>query len=229
MHQTKIIMDEYRVNYEIFIRDGNDVPQAIVQVFNEGDYQLISLASRRKSGLVDRLFVKSVSKYIVNHVSCAVLQVHPPRYGTKSREIGDIFLMLDGSERDAYLARWAKMISSVGVKSRVYSYHVLELPSIFPLDEAPKVTSIDNSKQIFDNYAVELGRRYGLTVTPVFLYGHKIEKAMKGETIKYEPDAIILGHTKDKGLRNRFRTALSYRMMNKLDSAVIVYHMPEIQ
>ena len=50
---------------------------------------------------------------------------------------------------------------------------------------------------------------------------------MLGETAKYEPDAIILGHTKEKGLRHWFRTALSYRMMAKFDAAVIVYHMPE--
>ena len=64
-------------------------------------------------------------------------------------------------------------------------------------------------------------------MTPIFLYGHRIEKAMLGETAKYEPDAIILGHTKEKGLRHWFRTALSYRMMAKFDAAVIVYHMPE--
>ena len=223
---AEIIMKEYDIPYHIITRKSDHIPQAIVDIYHEGDYQLIVLASRRKSGLIDKLFVESISKYVVNHVKCAVLQVHPPRYKSKEREIGDIFLMLDGSERDAYLSRWAKMVSSVGIESKVYSYHVLELPGIFPLDEAHKVSAIELSKQKFENYAIKLGERFGLYVWPVFLYGHNIEKAIYGESIKFEPDVIIIGHTKDKGIIHRLRSPLSYRLMNKLDATVIVYHMP---
>lgn len=227
LHIAKSILDEYKVAYKVITKKSSNIAQTIVEEYHTGDYQLISLASRRKSGFFDRLFLKRVSTYVVKNVDCPVLQVHPPRYGKKFREIGDIFIMLDGTERDAYLTRWAKTISSIGLKGHIYSYHVLELPSIFPLDEASKVPSIDNSRQIFENYAVDLGRRYGLKVTPSFLYGHSVVKAMHGETRKLEPDAIILGHTKDEGLRYRFRTALAYKVMRKIDSAVIVFHMPD--
>ncbi|MHA2365795.1 MAG: amino acid permease [Candidatus Hodarchaeales archaeon] len=224
---AKAIMDEYMVNYNVIIQEGRDIAQTICEVYQAGDYQLISLASRRKRGYIDRLFEKSVSTNVVKNVDCTVLQVHPPRYGTKERDIGDLVLMIDGSIRDAYLARWAKLISSVGKESKVYSYHVLELPGIFPLDEAQKVSSIRNSEEIFNHYATMLGKRFGYSTYPVFLYGHSIVKSMKEETVKFEPEAIILGHTKHKGLRHRFRTKLSDRMMRKIDSAVIVHHMPE--
>ncbi|MHA2365796.1 MAG: amino acid permease [Candidatus Hodarchaeales archaeon] len=224
---AKSILNEYKVNYNIITREGKDVAETICDVYREGNYQLISMASRRKSGFFDRLFDISVSKNVVKNVSCTVLQVHPPKYGKRKREIGDIFLMLDGSERDSYITRWAKLISSVGQKGRVFAYHMLELPHIFPLDEAPKVQIIRNSQLKFENYAVNMGKRFGLAPYPVFLYGHSMVKSMKGETEKYEPDAIVIGHTKDKGLRHRFRTKLSYRIMRKIDSAVIVHHMPE--
>ena len=51
---------------------------------------------------------------------------------------------------------------------------------------------------------------------------------MKGEVEKYEPDAIIIGHSKDRGLYNRFRSVKSYKLMKQVSSAVIVHHMPEV-
>jgi nucleotide-binding universal stress UspA family protein len=62
---------------------------------------------------------------------------------------------------------------------------------------------------------------------PHFMYGHSVVKAIAGETEITEPDAIIMGHTKDKGLRYRLKTPLAYRIMNKVDCTVIVHHMPE--
>ena len=223
---AELILNEYNIKYNLQFRKGNNIPQEIVNAFHEGNYQLIVLASRRKSGVTDRLFVKSISKYVVNKVECAVLQVHPPRYKKRERDIGDIFLMLDGTERDAYLSRWAKMVSSVGIESKKYAYHVLQLPGIFPLDEAHKVPAIQTSKYIFENYASNLGKRFGLSVKPIFLYGHNIEKAIQGEAKRYEPDVIIIGHTKDKGWIRKLKTPLSYRLMNTLDATVIVHHMP---
>ncbi|MFW9929867.1 MAG: universal stress protein [Candidatus Thorarchaeota archaeon] len=220
------IFNDFKITYEKKIKPGNHIASQICQTYNEGNYQLISLSSRRKHRFPERLFEKSVSFEVVNNVDCTVLQVHPPRYGQKEREIGDLFLLFDGSERDAYIARWGKLISSIGMKSKVTAYHVLSLPEIFPLDEAPNISSITNSKMIFEKYSIELGKRFGLNLKPYFMYGHSKVNTIAGQTEIYEPDAIIMGHTKDKGLRYRLRTPLAYRIMNKVNCAVIVHHTP---
>lgn len=228
LEQARKIMETYRVNYEVVERSGKDIASTIVKVYREGDYQLISMASRRKRGIVDRLFEASVSKKVVNSVPCSVLQVQPPRYGAKNPEIGDVFVLMDGSERDEYLMRWAHLISAGGVPTQVSTYHVTEVPGTFPLDEAPKIKAIENSAVKFEDYAMDIGQRYGgMEVKPRFMVGHSFVKTISGEMQKYEPDALIVGHSKDRGLLSRFRAVKSQRLMNKVDSAVIVFHMPD--
>lgn len=223
------IFKEFKVNYELVYKSSSNIPQTIIDTYNEGNFQLIIMASRRKVGLVDRLFVKSTCKMVVDNVDSTVLQIHPPKYGAKNPQIGDMFILLDGTARDEYILRWAQLIASSGIPSPVTGYHVMELPGIFPLDEALKIPEISKSSLIYNDYVIRLGKRYNLAIKPTFMVGHSFVKTMKGETEKYEPDAIIIGHSKDKGLRNRFRDVKSHKLMRKVSSAVIVHHMPDIK
>jgi amino acid transporter/nucleotide-binding universal stress UspA family protein len=223
------LLKDFNVSYNLIFKVSSNISQAIIDIYREGNYQLIIMASKRKSGLYDRLFVKSISKVVVNAVDCTVLQIHPRKYGVKNPEIGDLFVLMDGTSRDEYILRWAQLISSSGIPSKIRGYHVLELPGIFPLDEAVKIPAVTRSSLIFDDYITKLGKRYNIAIKPVFMVGHSFVKAMKGEVEKYEPDAIIIGHSKDKGFRNRIRSVKSYKLMKQVSSAVIVHHMPELE
>ena len=224
---TLAIFDKYGIEYDVIVKEAKGNPaRVIIETYKEGDYQLISLSSRRKRDFLSR-FERSVSKEVVHNVDCAVLQVHPPRYGQRIMDIQDIFLLLDGTERDAFLVRWAKLLTSVGAKGKVYAYHILELPSIFPIEEAPKVPVIHRSQEKFQKYANELGNRYGMKIIPVFLYGHNFVKALQSATEIHEPDAVLIGRTKDKGFWDKIRTPLSYKIMRKMDATVIIHHMPD--
>ena len=139
-----------------------------------------------------------------------------------------MFVLLDGTNRDEYLIRWAQLVAAGGIPSKITGFHVNELPSIFPLDEAVKVPTIARSSQIFQDYVIKLGKRYNLNLKPSFMVGHDFVKTIVGEAEHLEPDAIIVGHSKDKGLRNRFRAVKSQRLMQKVSSAVIIHHMPDI-
>ena len=221
------LLKDSKAKYEIVYKIHNDIGQAIIETYKEGKYQLVIMASRRKTHLFDRLFERSVSKNVVENVDCTVLQIHPPKYGAKNPDIGDLFVLLDGTDRDEFILRWAQLVSSGGIPSKVTAYYVMELPGIFPLDEAVKIPAIAKSSLIFDDYIIKLGKRYNINMQPIFMVGHSFVKTIIGETEKTEPDAIIIGHSKDKGLRNKFRGVKSYRLMKKVSSAVIVHHMPD--
>ena len=68
---------------------------------------------------------------------------------------------------------------------------------------------------------------YALNAEPTLLYGHNFVKSLKHVTQKHQPDAVLIGHTKDAGIWDRVRTRIAYRIMRELDSAVIVYHSAE--
>ena len=222
------VMKDFKVKYEVKYKTHTNIPDGIIEAYNEGIYQLVVLASRRKFGYFHRLFEKSLSQKVVKNVDCTVLQVYPPKYGVKNPEIGDIMVLMDGTNRDEYLIRWAQLVASGGIPSKVSAFHVNELPSIFPLDEAVKVPAIANSSQIYQDYVIKLGKRYNLNLKPVFMVGHDFVKTVTGEAEQFEPDAIIVGHSKDKGFRNRFRAVKSHRLTHKVSSAVIIHHMPEL-
>ncbi|MHA2249715.1 MAG: amino acid permease [Candidatus Kariarchaeaceae archaeon] len=229
LDKPREVFDRYGVKYHVLIRPRNrkSVPQIIIDVYNEGTYQLINLASRRKKGLYDRLFDTSVSKTVVDNVDAAILQVHPPKYGQSREDIAIMFLLLDGSERDTYLNRWANIISSVGTMSKVFAYHIVQIPQTISLEDAADFREVKQSARDFEVYARELCERSGVEAEPILLYGHNFVKSLVQATQNREPDAVLIGHTKDTGLWDRIRTRLAYRILNKVDSAVIVYHMPK--
>ncbi len=217
---------DYGVKYNLIRVDSGDIAETIIQTINNGEYQLVTLASKRKKSLIDRLSAGSVSKEIVDTISTPILQVHPPEYGVKRKDINDLFVLLDGSERDFYLARWAKLISSVGEESKIFAYHIIEIPQTISLEDAANFDELIRSKERFEEYSRDIFNRLGMNVIPVLLYGHNFVKALKQATVAREPDAVLIGHTKDKGLWNRIRTNLAYRIMKNIDSAVIVHHQP---
>ena len=225
-HITKV-MAEFKAKYEVKYKVHPNIADGIIEAYHEGSYQLVMLASRRKHGYFDRLFEKSVSQKVVKNVDSTVLQIYPPKYGVKNPEIGDMFVLFDGTNRDEYLVRWAQLVAAGGVPSKVTGFHVNELPSIFPLDEAVKIPTVARSSQIFQDYVIKLGKRYNINLQPSFMVGHDFVKTIVGEAELLEPDAIIVGHSKDKGLRNRFRAVKSQRLMHKVSSAVIIHHMPD--
>lgn len=228
LSQPLSIFKEFRVkNYNVIIDSSSKISETIVETCKKGDYQLVVLSSKRRKGLIDRLFTESISKTVVERVNTTVLQVHPPNYGIKKQEIGDLFILMDGTERDAYLARWASIISSTGPKSHIYAYHIIQIPQTISLEDAAEFPEVKRSAEEFEKYAKELCERMGLDVTPILLYGHNLVKALIQATEKREPDAVLIGHTKDKGLLNKLRTKLAYRIMEKVNSAVIVHHTPD--
>ncbi|RMG34809.1 MAG: amino acid transporter [Methanobacteriota archaeon] len=221
------IFNAFRIKYRVIVKKGKNIAKTIIDSYNEGNYQLVLLSSKRRKGLFDRLITESVSKTVVDEIGATVLQVHPPSYGTRNTEIGDLFILMDGSERDAYLARWASIISSTGPKSHVYAYHIIQIPQTISLEDAADFPEVKRSSNEFEKYAKELCEQVGLDVTPILLYGHNFVKALVQATEKREPDAVLIGHTKDEGLLKRFKKRLAYRIMEKVNSAVIVHHTPE--
>ena len=220
------IFNAFRIRYNVIVKRGKKIAETIIDSYNDGDYQLVLLSSKRRKGLFDRLFTTSVSKRVVDEIDATVLQVHPPSYGTRNIEIGDLFILMDGSERDAYLARWASIISSTGPKSHVYAYHIIQIPQTISLEDAADFPEVRRSSMEFEKYATELCEQVGLDVTPILLYGHNFVKALVQATEKREPDAVLIGHTKDEGIIKRFKKRLAYRIMENVNSAVIVHHTP---
>ncbi|MHA2098867.1 MAG: amino acid permease [Candidatus Kariarchaeaceae archaeon] len=227
LEKSRGYFDKYNVEYDVIIKKGNNIPEQIIETYHEGDYQLISMASRRKKGFIERLLDKSVSKHVVDNVDCAILQVHPPKYGQARDDIENMFLLFDGSERDTYLGRWANIISSAGSKSTVNAYHIVEIPQTISLDDAAQFPEVQRSNDDFRKYTQDITDRLNLNAESTILFGHSFVKSLVLATEKHEPDAVLIGHTKDEGLWNRLRTRLAYRIMRKVDSAVIVFHMPE--
>ena len=76
-------------------------------------------------------------------------------------------------------------------------------------------------------YAHDITERLNLDAESTILFGHSFVKSLVLATEKHEPDAVLIGHTKDEGFWNRMRTRLAYRIMRKVNSAVIVFHMPK--
>jgi len=237
LNKAKEYFDKYQVDFNVIVKKsakigvkkGNHktIPEQIIDTYNEGNYQLITMASRRKKGFLERLLDKSVSKHVVDNVDSAVLQVHPPKYGQRKDEIENMFLLFDGSERDSYLGRWANIISSAVPTSKVHTYHIVQIPQTISLSDAAKFPEVIRSGENFRKYAQELTDRLNLNAESTLLYGHSFVKSLVLATEKHEPDAVLIGHTKDEGLWNRLRTRLAYRIMRKVNSAVIVFHMPE--
>lgn len=233
-HPEKVVkaarmMDNYGVKYDIITKKKNTKPVAdiITDVYKKGDYQLITMASRRTKGIVDRVFNTSVSKRIVDTLDVPLLQVHPPKYHQRKSDIANMFLLFDGSERDFYLSRYASVIASVGKHGSTRAYHVVEIPMIMPLEEVADLPVIKRSAHNFQLYSQRITSRVGLDVESILLYGHNIVSSLKEATEKHEPDAVLIGHTKDSGIWNSLRTRLAYRIMREINSTVIVYHSPE--
>ena len=225
------MMDNYGVKYNIIIKKKNGKPVAkiITDVYNKGNYQLITMASRRSKGFVDRLFNTSVSKKIVDTIDTPLLQVHPPKYHQRKSDIANMFLLFDGSDRDFYLSRYASIFASVGKQGNTIAYHVVEIPMIMSPEDVADLPVIKRSADNFQLYAQRITSRVGLDVQAKLLYGHSIVLSLKGATEIHEPDAVLIGHTKDSGIWNSLRTRLAYRIMREINSSVIVYHAPEVK
>lgn len=231
--------EKYGVHPKIIFREistlastvTKNISTTIIKTYEEGDYQLICMASRRKKGFWNRLLDSSVGKEVVDHVRSAVLQVHPPNYGFKYELTNDIFLLFDGSIRDSYLSRWGKLLTSIGKSDgKVFIYHITEIPQTISLEDASQFSELKESAANFKKYALEITSEAGLAESkPILLYGHNFVKALRGATRKHEPNVIFIGHTKDSGFWDRFRTKLAYRIMNKVPASIVVYHTPDKQ
>jgi len=231
INEAKEIYDRYNVSYNVKVSDSLDVATAIITLFREkNDIDLICLSSRRRESLIDRIFDKSVSKRVVDNVACAVFQIHPPAYRQKEEEIDELFLLFDGTERDVFLARWARLLSVPGLNSKAYVYHMIELPNTISPEDASKIPRLQANGKEFDTYAREICTQAGFeNVEPVLLYGHNLVKSIYEQTEKIEPDAVFIGHTRDPGFFNQIRTHLAYRLINKLKCTLMVYHMAKAE
>ncbi len=229
LEKIKDFMDTHEVNYEIHVKKigHNNIAKEIIQEYNSGNYQLISMASRRKTNLIDQLFEKHISKEVVNHVQCAVLQVFPPKYQAGEAEIGNIFTLLDGTERDAFIMRWAHLIASGKKPTRVTAYHTMELPRLFPLDEAPKIPCVRRSERTFIKYVKQLSIQYSMKITPKFMLGTSFVQTVASEAEKHEPDAILIGYSQARGWKQRFLLRKSRQIVKEVSGAVIVHHIPK--
>ena len=175
---------------------------------------------------MDRMLNTSMTKRLVDVVTCSVIQVHPPRYGgSKYSEFGNIFTLLSGDQRDAYLARWAKILDDFGRKSDVFAYNYVDIPLLIPLDGVNEHPSVLESSKNFETYVNDIASKVELRkMNPIILFGHNFTSSIVSATKSREPDAILIGHTYDEGFKNQLRTPLAYQIMNKVDCVVIVYH-----
>ena len=219
------IAAEYGIKYTITIINGSSVSTEIIKEYHKNSYQLVILASRRKNSRISRLLRRSISSKILANLNTTILQVHPPRISPSQYAMEDMILLLDGSERDGFLARWSKLIASVGPDSIVYSYHILLFPRTLSLQSHSDDPSLELSNQNFNAYSKSLGEIVGLNFQPVFLYGYNFVNSVTSASTIRDADAVLIGHTRDKRI-NPFRTPLAFRLLHKVDSAVIVHHMP---
>ena len=208
------------------IQESGDPFEKLIEIFNRKNYQLIVIGSRRQNSLLDRMLNTSMTKRLVDVVTCSVIQVHPPRYGgSKYSEFGNIFTLLSGDQRDAYLARWAKILDGFGRKSDVFAYNYVDIPLLIPLDGVNEHPSVLESSKNFETYVNDIASKVELRkMNPIILFGHNFTSSIVSATKSREPDAILIGHTYDEGLKNQLRTPLAYQIMNKVDCVVIVYH-----
>lgn len=220
-------LEEFQVKYDLILKKSFRVAETILKTYRSGDFQLVVMPAQRKDSMFSRLFQTSISAQVVKSVNCAVLQIMPPKLGSLTGDIRDIFTLLDGSRRDGYLTRWANIIASVGAQSTVFAYHVILLPQTLPLDGLSDHPSVLVSQHNFEVYATMLGERVGIDSQPRLLFGHNFVKAVASSTHVRKPDAILIGRTKDKGIRGFHRAPLSSRLLHEVDCAVLVHHMPE--
>lgn len=225
------VFERYKVRYNVINKPKiptSKISNVIIDTYREGEYQLITVASRRKKNFVDRLFNESISKKVADHIDAPLLQIHPPRYGaSRNHDIANMFLLFDGSDRDFYLSRFASIFASIGEIGNSFAYHIIEIPRITPLEDVAEMPKVKRSAEAFKMYAERITQRSGLDADGRLLYGHSKVSSIKAASEIHEPDAILIGHTKDRGIRNLLRTRFAYKMMNRIDSAVIVYHHPE--
>ncbi len=218
------IFDQHKVKYNHLHKESGEVADTIIDTFNSGNYQLVCMASKRRSSVVDRLFDKSISKKVVSMIKGNVLQIHPPEYQQKDDSFKDIFLLFDGTERDVFLARWASVITSGSEQGTISVYHMVLIPQTISLEDAAQLPELKRSAENFEKYATDICGQLGLVVKPVFLFGHNFRKSLLDQIKKYEPDAVFIGHSRDKGLVDRIRTHLSYQILDSVPSGVIVSH-----
>ncbi|MHA2504021.1 MAG: amino acid permease [Candidatus Kariarchaeaceae archaeon] len=223
--EAKTILGNNFVKYSRIQEDGDPFDK-LIEIYNRNNYQLIIMGSRRQNSVWDRLMNTSMTEKVVNTVPCPVIQVHPARYGQGYGDIDDMFVLFSGDIRDSYLARWARILDSFGTASSVFAYHYINVPLLVPLDGVSEHPAILESIDNFDEYVADLADKVELPgVRPIVLFGHNFTSSIVSATQGREPDAILIGHTYDEGFRNRLRTPLAYRIMNKVDCVLIVYHM----
>ena len=224
LNDAKKVFDEYRVKYSVVEKHGSDIANIIAETFNLGKYDLVCMGSKRRTSWVDRLLDKSVSKKVVSMIQGNVLQIHPPEYQQKDDTFQDIFLLFDGTERDVFLARWASVITSGSNLGKISAYHMVLIPQTISLEDASNLPEIKRSVENFEKYANDICSQLGMVVDPIVLFGHNFRKSLLDQIKKYEPDAVFIGHSRDKGFIDRIRTHLSYQILNSVPSGVIVSH-----
>ena len=217
-------MKRFGAKYRIIIRKEKNIAEGIIRAYKEGDYQLICMSSKRRNSRLDRILDRSISKKVVNKVNETILQIHPPIYFARKQEYSDMFLLFDGTQRDIFLANWAKLISLFHAPGTVFVYHITLLPHTISVEDAGNLPEIRRSVKVFEQYVDDICQLLNFEVKPIFLLGHNFRKSLISQIEKYEPDVIFIGHSRDKGIWNKIRTHLPYQLMNDVPTSIVVSH-----
>ena len=214
-----------KVRFNLVVKEKGKIADLITQEVINGKYTLLIMPSRRRKRYFDKFKLDSISAKVIPNVKCDILQIystkHPP-YILQSLSLENIFLLMSFSKKDPFLLFYANAFLSA--RGKIMAYRFLPVPVITPLQQSMIGQSyMEEENKLFsliDNYTKFLST----DIYPKVVICHDVERAipstLKSEPI--EPSVVIFGNSKRPKwyrLRN-----LSDKLIDKLESAVIVYY-----
>lgn len=214
-----------RVQYNLKRVSEGYVPQLITDELTRKQYNLLIMPSRRRKRYLDRLKLDSISAKVIPNTKCNILQIYAPKrppYEITSLALDDIFLLMSFSKKDPYLLFFAN--SFLSAQGQIHAYRFLQVPFITPLQQSMRGQAYSEEEKKFfsliDNYSQFLST----DIIRKIIVCHDLERSIPS-TLKSEPtnpSVVIFGNSRRPKwyqLRN-----LSDKLIDKLDSAVIVYY-----
>ncbi len=220
---------EYNVKTEIKTTLNLNTAQTIIQEA-KNDYQLLIMPSRRRSKLLDRFLVNSVSSKVIPKVKYDTLQIYPK----KEEFVGDeeelpefkhIAVLLPRTERDFRLLFFANALL-VKKEGELHVYHISDVPAITPLKQALDSDLIMKERQKFYSLVKGYSKLFSTKIIPHFILGYNVKKAAAMTINENNPDLVIMGQSK---LKSRFilSRTLSEHLLDKTKVPILVHHYPE--
>ena len=218
-------LSKQRVRYSLKRIDSGNIPFLINQELRKGKYNLLIMPSRRRKRYLDRLKLDSISAKVIPNSKCDILQIYAsknPPYEITSLTLDNIFLLMSFSKKDPFLLFYAN--SFLSTQGQIHAYRFLPVPFITPLQQSMDGEAFKDEKKKFfsliDNYSKFLSTDIIRKIIVCHDLERSIPSTLKSEPV--EPSIVIFGNSKRPKwykLRN-----LSDKLIDKLDSSVIVYY-----